>query len=146
MYEHKIYEKLIVAIFTDEITLEDVEIFSGDIENITHGSNDYFLIALPVAVTKYPSNIADLLKAASHLREASGTVVRFYTTELSPVMTFMSKIITQIIGIKTKTITARDYDSLFEIIRHDTQAFPNLVSSVEHLDAIREYISNFEKA
>lgn len=137
MYQHKIYGNLVVAYFTGEITLEDAKQFATDASKATTTLDHVFLIALPINVTGFPQNMASLLNAARDLQNTSRSLDRWYTIEISKIMTFIANIVTQIMGIKSKVVMKDTIEELLEAIEYDAENIPELHSSIHYLDNIR---------
>ncbi len=143
MQQTTVYGNFVVTMFAQEITFEDLENFSADIEKLTHSHDKIFLIALPVNVTKFPTNVSQLLKSVSMLKGATSSVTRFYDVQLNSVMNFLTKVLTQMVGLKGNTIVAKDLDELFSVIQKDAALFPALQESIHHLPKIRADIDAF---
>ncbi|GAB5493854.1 MAG: hypothetical protein Phog2KO_40690 [Phototrophicaceae bacterium] len=145
MYQNEVYGDFLVTLFYGELTLEDLKNFSNDVENLTHSHDKIFLIALPINVTKFPTNISELLKSVSMLKGTTNSVTRFYGIQMNSVMSFLTKILTQMLGLKTNTVEAKTLDELFPMIEKDAGNFPELQESIHHLAQIRADIDAFSE-
>lgn len=137
MQQTTIYGNFVLTLFSQDITFEDLENFSENVENLSQSHDEIFLIALPINVTKFPTNVSQLLKSVSMLKGATSSVTRFYDVQLNSVMNFLTKILTQMVGLKGNTVVAKDLDELFSIIEKDATTFPALQASIHHISAIR---------
>lgn len=140
MYQQKVYGNLVFSLFTEEITLDDVQAFADGIDGLLEAQNEMFLIALPINVDKYPQNITTMLKASKKLKNATSTLTRFYTIELTSILTFVSNIVTQMVGIKGKIVMKKSVDDLLATIEKDAQQFPGLKSSLPYLKTIKDEV------
>ena len=144
MYHHKVYDYIVVALFNNQITIEDIEMFSKDMQQLSQTKGEIYIIASAVDIASYPTNISQLLKALKLLQAVMGQVKRIYGIRFNPAISFLSNTVTQIIRVNTNTVEARDKQHMFEIIRREAQQFPKLQESIHHLDSIEEYIDSYK--
>lgn len=145
MQQTTTYGNFVMTLFAQEITFEDLESFAENIEQLTHSHDEIFLIALPINVTKFPTNVSQLLKSVSMLKGTTSSVTRLYDVQLNSVMNFLTKVLAQMIGLKNNTIVAKNLDELFSIIEKDATIFPALQASIHHLPKIRADIDAFSE-
>jgi hypothetical protein len=144
MYNLSQYGHIRLAVFSNEVTLSEIEQFAADISSSVQESHDIFLIALPINMTKYPQQVQQVLKAANLLKKATTSVTRFYGLRQSPIMTFIANIVSNLLGIQSNTVEAPSLEDLFKIIRHEANQFPKLNESIGYLDTIQAEIKSIK--
>ncbi len=144
MYQYRVFENIVVFIFTEEITMNDVEGFPDDLSVLSQSIDEIFIIGLIIGVASYPTNIKDILKSVNVLQSVSTQVKRIYGTPFNPILSFVSNIVLQVLRLKNNTIEAKDLDDLYRLLTVEAEQFPALKASIVHLDEIKAYINSFE--
>lgn len=144
MYQYRLFDHVMVAVISEEITLKEVESFAADVNELTQSLDELFIVALPINLKSYPLNVNELLKSASALKSSTDKVRRLYGIQIHPILTFLANVVSQLLRNKNNLIEAKNLDDLYRLIAIDAELFPNLKASLVHLDDIKAYVSSFE--
>lgn len=146
MYEKTIHKAVLIAKFSGDLTIEDIKHMAKDIDGMAKTNNDIFVLSLMGPSAKSPQNMSEILKVFNAMKEATGKITRLYGLKNNnSIVSFLSNVITQILGMKNNTVEASDLESLFVCIEKDAELFPDLKTSVEDWDHIKEEVLNHYK-
>jgi hypothetical protein len=125
------YHKIVLGIFSEQLTLEDVEHFSATVEKFTRNNDELYLILIPMNISGFPTKLPEIIKAAKAMQTTTARVTRLYGVKYSPLMSFVGNVTTQILHLKNNTIEANTLDDLFARIEAESAIFPGLRESLD---------------
>jgi|GEM_PF-2288981 len=144
MYQNRVFGNIVVAVFSGDVSLANVEAFGKDIEELSQTIDDLYIIGLPLNVTQYPTNLGEMLKSLNLLQSSINSVKRMYGIKINPFLSFLANTATQVLRIKSNTVEAATIDDLYTIMEKEATLFPMLQASLVHIDDIKAYIASFE--
>lgn len=144
MYQYKLFGNVMVTIFSEDVTLTDIETLASDVDTLTQTLDEIFIVGLPINPSSYPTNMRDLVKSLNLLKSSVDKVKRLYGIQFNPLISFLSTAATQILRVKGNTIEAKDINDLYRLMTVEGEQFPALRASLVHLDDIKAYIAQFD--
>ena len=146
MYDKTIHKAVLIAKFSGDLTIEDIKDMAKDIDAMAKTNSDIFVLSLMGPSAKSPQNISEILKVFNAMKETTEKITRLYGLRTNnSIVSFLSNVITQVLGMRNNTVEANNLDDLFARIEKDAELFSGLKASLEDWDHVKAEVLNHYK-